>query len=196
MGTHQNGGPCRMWKRCWRLCRRRSLRRGRSARKPRATGTRLVPHTAQKFTQVIAGKYVIFSRGEVTRANNALTRRFKPIIIVVKCNKEMKSWRDCRKMTKLWTLEQSLRLWVSKTTVSGQYPAMAVMGAATRQRVQDYVKEHNYTPSVMARGLAMRCSYNISLVISKQFSDFEMPFCARRCVRSIRWRRIAITMCC
>ena len=30
----------------------------------RATGTRLVPHTAQKFTQVIAGKYVIFSRGE------------------------------------------------------------------------------------------------------------------------------------
>ena len=58
------------------------------------------------------------------------------------------------------------------------------MGEATRQRVQDYVKEHNYTPSVMARGLAMRCSYNISLVISKQFSDFEMPY-LRKTMRSV-----------
>lgn len=87
-------------------------------------------------------------------------------------------------------------LGVSKTTVSRAISGNGRVGAATRQRVQDYVKEDNYTPSVMARGLAMRCSYNISLVISKQFSDFEMPFCARRCVRSIRWRRIAITMCC
>ena len=64
-------------------------------------------------------------------------------------------------------------LGVSKTTVSRAISGNGRVGAATRQRVQDYVKEHNYTPSVMARGLAMRCSYNISLVISKQFSDFE-----------------------
>ena len=65
--------------------------------------------------------------GKVTRANNALTRRFKPIIIVVKCDKEMKSWRDCRKMTRLWTLERLLRLWgCQKQRYPGQYPAMAV----------------------------------------------------------------------
>ena len=77
-------------------------------------------------------------------------------------------------------------LGVSKTTVSRAISGNGRVGAATRQRVQDYVKEHNYTPSVMARGLAMRCSYNI----------LRCRFCARRCVRSIRRRRIAITMCC
>ena len=75
-------------------------------------------------------------------------------------------------------------LGVSKTTVSRAISGNGRVGAATRQRVQDYVKEHNYTPSVMARGLAMRCSYNISLVISKQFSDFEMPF-LRKTIRSV-----------
>ena len=75
-------------------------------------------------------------------------------------------------------------LGVSKTTVSRAISGNGRVGAATRQRVQDYVKEHNYTPSVMARGLAMRCSYNISLVISKQFSDFEMPF-LRKTMRSV-----------
>ena len=75
-------------------------------------------------------------------------------------------------------------LGVSKTTVSRAISGNGRVGAATRQRVQDYVKEHNYTPSVMARGLAMRCSYNISLVVSKQFSDFEMPF-LRKTMRSV-----------
>lgn len=75
-------------------------------------------------------------------------------------------------------------LGVSKTMVSRAISGNGRVGAATRQRVQDYVKEHNYTPSVMARGLAMRCSYNISLVISKQFSDFEMPF-LRKTMRSV-----------
>lgn len=75
-------------------------------------------------------------------------------------------------------------LGVSKTTVSRAISGNGRVGDATRQRVLDYVKEHNYTPSVMARGLAMRCSYNISLVISKQFSDFEMAF-LRKTMRSV-----------
>lgn len=75
-------------------------------------------------------------------------------------------------------------LGVSKTTVSRAISGNGRIGEATRRRVQEYVKEHNYTPSVMARGLAMRCSYNIALVISKQFSDFEMPF-LRKTMRSV-----------
>lgn len=55
---------------------------------------------------------------------------------------------------------------------------------ATRQRVLDYVKKHNCTFDVPACEADNRCSYNISLVISKQFSDFEMPF-LRKIMRSV-----------
>lgn len=75
-------------------------------------------------------------------------------------------------------------LGVSKTTVSRSISGNGRISAATRQRVLDYVKEHNYTPSMMARGLVKRCSYNISLVISTQFSDFELPF-LRKVMRSV-----------
>ena len=75
-------------------------------------------------------------------------------------------------------------LGVSKTTVSRAISGNGRVGPATRQRVQDYVKEHNYTPSVMARGLALRCSYNIALVISKQVSEFEMAL-LRKTMRSV-----------
>lgn len=75
-------------------------------------------------------------------------------------------------------------LGISKTTVSRAISGNGRISAATRQRVLDYVKEHNYTPSMMARRLAKRCSYNISLVISTQFSDFELPF-LRKVMRSV-----------
>ena len=75
-------------------------------------------------------------------------------------------------------------LGVSKTTVSRAISGNGRISAATRQRVLDYVKAHNYTPSMMARGLVKRCSYNISLVISKQFSDFELPY-LRKVMRSV-----------
>lgn len=75
-------------------------------------------------------------------------------------------------------------LGVSNTTVSRAISGNGRISAATRQRVLDYVKEHNYTPSMMARGLVKRCSYNILLVISTQFSDFELPF-LRKVMRSV-----------
>ena len=75
-------------------------------------------------------------------------------------------------------------LGVSKTTVSRAISGNGRISQATRQRVLDYVKAHNYTPSMMARGLVKRCSHNISLVISKQFSDFELPY-LRKVMRSV-----------
>ena len=77
-----------------------------------------------------------------------------------------------------------ITLGVSKTTVSRAISGNGRISAATRQRVLDYVKKHNYTPSMMARGLVKRCSYKISLVISTQFSDFELPF-LRKVMRSV-----------
>ena len=87
-------------------------------------------------------------------------------------------------------------LGVSKTTVSRSISGNGRISAATRQRVLDYVKEHNYTPSMMARGLVKRCSYNISLVISTQFSDFELPFLRKVMRLSIRLPGIPTTMSC
>ena len=71
-----------------------------------------------------------------------------------------------------------------KTTVYRSESGGGRISPATRQRVLDYVKKHNCTPGVLYRGAAKQCSYNISLVISKQFADFEMPF-MRKIMRSV-----------
>lgn len=70
-------------------------------------------------------------------------------------------------------------LGVSKTTVSRAISGNGRISTATRQRVLDYVKAHNYTPSMMACGLVKRCSYNISLVIPRNFPTLSCPFYAR-----------------
>ena len=72
----------------------------------------------------------------------------------------------------------------TKTTVYRSMAGSGRISPATRQRVLDYVKKHNCTPGVPACGADNRCSYNISLVISKQFSDCEMPF-LRKIMRSV-----------
>ena len=72
---------------------------------------------------------------------------------------------------------------VSKQTVTSAISGNGSISAATRQRVLAYVKEHPYTPRMLARGLVKRCSYKISLEISTQFSDFELPF-LRKVMRS------------
>lgn len=72
----------------------------------------------------------------------------------------------------------------SKKTVYRSMAGSGRISPATRQRVLDYVKKHNCTFDVPACGADNRCSYNISLVISKQFSDFEMPF-MRKIMRSV-----------
>lgn len=71
-----------------------------------------------------------------------------------------------------------------KTKVYRSMTGNGRISPATRQRVLDYVKKHNCTLDVPACGADNRCSYNISLVISKQFSDFEMPF-LRKIMRSV-----------
>ena len=72
----------------------------------------------------------------------------------------------------------------TKTTVCRSIVGSGRISPATRQRVLDYVKKHNCTPGVPACGADNRGSYNISLVISKQFSDYEMPF-MRKIMRSV-----------
>ena len=43
---------------------------------------------------------------------------------------------------------------ISKTTVSRAISGKGRIGAETRRRVLEYIEEHNYKPSVIAKGLA------------------------------------------
>ena len=67
-------------------------------------------------------------------------------------------------------------LGVSKTTVSRALSGNGRVSEATRQRVVDYAREKNYVPNMMAKSLVTKKSYNIALVFSRQFSNFEGPF--------------------
>lgn len=67
-------------------------------------------------------------------------------------------------------------LGLSKTTVSRAISGKGRISEETRAKVQNYIQEHNYRPNAVARGLAQSRTYNIALVISSQFSDFDLPF--------------------
>jgi len=65
---------------------------------------------------------------------------------------------------------------MSKTTVSRAISGKGRVSEETRVRVQEYIQQHNYRPNAVARSLAQSKTYNIALVISSQFSNFDLPF--------------------
>ena len=67
-------------------------------------------------------------------------------------------------------------LGVSKTTVSRAISGKGRISAATRERVQAYIEEHNYRPNAAAKGLAESRTYNLALVLPKDFVRLDIPF--------------------
>jgi len=67
-------------------------------------------------------------------------------------------------------------LGVSKTTVSRSISGKGRIGPETRERVLAYVREHNYIPSPLARGLSESKTYNIAWVIPGDSTVTELPF--------------------
>lgn len=67
-------------------------------------------------------------------------------------------------------------LGVSKTTVSRAISGKGRIGAATRERVLEYIKEHDYKPNVIAQGLAKSRTYNIGVVMPQDYCLMDMPF--------------------
>lgn len=65
---------------------------------------------------------------------------------------------------------------MSKTTVSRAISGKGRISEATRAKVEEFIREHNYRPNAVARGLAQNRTYNIALVVSRQFSNFDLPF--------------------
>ena len=67
-------------------------------------------------------------------------------------------------------------LGVSKTTVSRAVSGKGRIGEQTRQRVLEYISQHNYKPNVMAKGLANQRTYNIGMVLQADLLSSDLPF--------------------
>ena len=75
-------------------------------------------------------------------------------------------------------------LGVSKTTVSRAISGKGRIGTETRTRVLNYISEHNYSPNVIAKGLATSRTYNLGFVIPGDYHIIDIPF-FQKCLFSI-----------
>jgi DNA-binding LacI/PurR family transcriptional regulator len=67
-------------------------------------------------------------------------------------------------------------LGLSKTTISRAISGKGRIGNDTKQKVQDYIREHNYKPNVIAKGLAQSRTYNIGVILPADANLIEIPF--------------------
>ena len=75
-------------------------------------------------------------------------------------------------------------LGISKTTVSRALSGKGRISRETTQRVKEFIDTHNYSPNVMARGLAQSKTYNIALVLPADYGENEVAF-FRECMNGI-----------
>ncbi len=81
-----------------------------------------------------------------------------------------------QEVKKLTMDDVAKELGVSKTTVSRAVSGKGRIGEETRQRVLDYIAQHNYKPNVMAKGLANNRTYNIGMVLQADLLSSDLPF--------------------
>ncbi len=67
-------------------------------------------------------------------------------------------------------------LGVSKTTVSRAISGKGRISEDTRNRVLAYIREHDYIPNVIAKGLAQSKTFNLCVVMPKEYIFVELPF--------------------
>lgn len=67
-------------------------------------------------------------------------------------------------------------LGLSKTTISRAISGKGRIGEATRRRILNYIKLHNYKPNVIAKGLAQKKTYNIGVILPADANLTEIPF--------------------
>lgn len=81
-----------------------------------------------------------------------------------------------QEVKKLTMDDVAKELGVSKTTVSRAVSGKGRIGEETRQRVLEYIAQHNYKPNVMAKGLANNRTYNIGMVLQADLLSSDLPF--------------------
>jgi len=67
-------------------------------------------------------------------------------------------------------------LGVSRTTVSRAISGKGRIGKETRDRVMEYIQEHNYKPNVIAKGLAQSKTYNLCVVMPGDYGLEDLTF--------------------
>jgi DNA-binding LacI/PurR family transcriptional regulator len=67
-------------------------------------------------------------------------------------------------------------LGVSKTTVSRAISGKGRIGNITKEKVMQYITEHDYKPNVIAQGLAKSKTYNIGVVMPGDYCLVDLPF--------------------
>jgi len=65
---------------------------------------------------------------------------------------------------------------ISKTTVSRAISGKGRISEETRKRVLAYIRETNYKPNALARGLANQKTYNIGFAVPGDYSIVDLPF--------------------
>jgi DNA-binding LacI/PurR family transcriptional regulator len=80
-------------------------------------------------------------------------------------------------MTEKITIDDIARaLGISKTTVSRAISGKGRVGDETRNRVMEFIDEHNYQPNMMARALAQQKTYNIGVIWPDDYNAVDLPF--------------------
>ena len=77
---------------------------------------------------------------------------------------------------KLTITDVAEALGVSKTTVSRAISGKGRIGRETKERVLDFIQEHNYKPNVLAKGLAQLKTYNIGILLPEDYTVVDLPF--------------------
>ena len=67
-------------------------------------------------------------------------------------------------------------LGVSKTTVSRAISGKGRIGKETKDRVLQYIEEHDYKPNVIAKGLAQSKTYNLCVVMPGDYDVVDLTF--------------------
>lgn len=67
-------------------------------------------------------------------------------------------------------------LGVSKTTISRAISGKGRIGQETRNKVLKYIKEHDYKPNIVAKGLAQSRTYNLGVVMPVDYNMMDLTF--------------------
>jgi DNA-binding LacI/PurR family transcriptional regulator len=87
--------------------------------------------------------------------------------------------QEMREENKLTITDVAEALGISKTTVSRAISGKGRIGEATRNKVMEYIRENNYKPNPIAKGLAKSKTYNIGWVMPGDTTVTDLPFFQR-----------------